>query len=57
MKTEDLGEGQNPHWPGRARKTLQQRVQDTAMGNGLKWQDLYVTTFISKHAELCNKTP
>lgn len=29
MKTEDLGEGQNPHWPGRARKTLQQRVKKT----------------------------
>lgn len=43
MKTEDLGEGQNPHWPGRARKTLQQRVQDTAMGNSLKWQ-----TFMSQ---------
>lgn len=39
MKTEDLGrEGQNPHWAGRARKTLQQRVKNTAIGSGLKWQ-------------------
>lgn len=42
MKTEDLGgEGQNPHWPGRARKTLQQRVKNTAMGSGLKCQTLH----------------
>lgn len=41
MKTEDLGgEGQNPLWPGKARKTLQQRVKKTAMGSGLKWQTL-----------------
>lgn len=56
MKTEDLGgEGQNPHWAGRARKTLQQSKKH----RNRKWfemADLYVTTFILKRAELCNNT-